>query len=207
MGTRGPKPHEPTDAEVQEVIRLHESLYAYKTIAVLACLTPKQIRDILASRGLQPRDGKESRAQLTELNRKTGRKRCSICHEIKPAGDFSADSRGYGAGLQCHCKKCSGERPRRYDYNRETWWEYRIIRKFGIDAGVYELMLDAQSGGCAICREPPPDDRKLCVDHCHSTGVVRGLLCPACNRALGWAEKKPVLMSPAMSEYISKSVA
>jgi hypothetical protein len=50
----------------------------------------------------------------------------------------------------------------------------------------YDAMLAAQSGGCAICGTPPSvDGRALAVDHCHATGLVRGLLCRACNQGLG----------------------
>jgi hypothetical protein len=44
-------------------------------------------------------------------------------------------------------------------------------------------MLREQAGLCAICRRRPA--RHLCIDHCHATLIVRGLLCDACNRGLG----------------------
>jgi hypothetical protein len=48
----------------------------------------------------------------------------------------------------------------------------------------YQQMFSEQGGLCAICGNPP-GERALCVDHDHVTGKVRGLLCDACNRALG----------------------
>lgn len=42
-------------------------------------------------------------------------------------------------------------------------------------------MASRQRGGCAICREK----KRLCVDHCHVSKKVRGLLCRECNIALG----------------------
>lgn len=45
----------------------------------------------------------------------------------------------------------------------------------------YLLFCDVQDGRCAICGKK----RKLCVDHCHDTGRIRGLLCRHCNMALG----------------------
>lgn len=52
----------------------------------------------------------------------------------------------------------------------------------------YERVLKYQKGRCAICKRLPTDFktvRAFAVDHCHKTGLVRGLLCMECNRALG----------------------
>jgi Recombination endonuclease VII len=47
----------------------------------------------------------------------------------------------------------------------------------------HRRLLDAQNGVCAVCKLP--SRRTLCVDHCHATRQVRGLLCDKCNTALG----------------------
>lgn len=59
----------------------------------------------------------------------------------------------------------------------------------------FEAMLTEQDNKCALCSRSF-DEAKIFVDHCHSVGNVRGLLCPACNTALGlikddlsWLEK------------------
>ena len=62
-------------------------------------------------------------------------------------------------------------------------WELRT--KYGLTPEQYSEMLAAQNGVCAICREPPPADILLSVDHCHRTSHVRGLLCKPCNLAIG----------------------
>lgn len=53
-------------------------------------------------------------------------------------------------------------------------------------------MLEEQNGVCAICnqkqRGAKGNSNKLCVDHNHETGKVRGLLCSFCNRFLGFIE-------------------
>lgn len=51
----------------------------------------------------------------------------------------------------------------------------------------YYEMYTAQRGKCAICGKKIPNEWKLgvCIDHCHKTSVVRGLLCPRCNMGLG----------------------
>lgn len=60
-----------------------------------------------------------------------------------------------------------------------------LLRKqFGIGLDEYTALLDAQHGVCAICSRIDPV-RSLAVDHCHTTGKVRGLLCRDCNQGLG----------------------
>jgi hypothetical protein len=59
----------------------------------------------------------------------------------------------------------------------------RRWKKYGLGAADYRRMLAAQGGVCAICRRKAK--RWLCVDHCHETQQVRGLLCDKCNTALG----------------------
>jgi Recombination endonuclease VII len=56
----------------------------------------------------------------------------------------------------------------------------------------YKAMKDSQDGVCAICSRPERRQHlltkttwDLAIDHCHETGMVRGLLCNACNRGLG----------------------
>lgn len=64
------------------------------------------------------------------------------------------------------------------------------MRKYGITTKGYNEMYESQQGKCAICNGEgfcmaEHHKLKLVVDHCHTTGAVRGLLCHNCNRALG----------------------
>ena len=62
----------------------------------------------------------------------------------------------------------------------------RRAAKLGVSREVRDRMLFAQGGSCKICRRHESEfDRELCLDHCHVTGRVRGLLCNPCNRGLG----------------------
>lgn len=64
---------------------------------------------------------------------------------------------------------------------RQIWQrEYR----YGLSHEIFTQMLEEQSDSCKIC-ERSFEGTKVFVDHCHSTGSVRGLLCPSCNTALG----------------------
>ena len=63
-------------------------------------------------------------------------------------------------------------------------------RTYGISREDWESMYHKQNGVCALCLKPgftmsEHHQAHLMVDHCHSTGTVRGLLCHNCNRALG----------------------
>ncbi len=58
----------------------------------------------------------------------------------------------------------------------------RVRREYGMELEDLEQMLIDQNGLCAICEE---ELEKPHVDHDHTTGEVRGLLCNTCNRAIG----------------------
>lgn len=75
------------------------------------------------------------------------------------------------------------------DYRKEYWTkdrEKKLARRrdsnYGLSPGEFERLSAEQSGKCAICKQTP---KKLCVDHCHGSGKVRGLLCGKCNFAIG----------------------
>jgi len=72
-----------------------------------------------------------------------------------------------------HARKCNNDpRLRRFE-----------LKRYGITVAEYDALLQKQGGVCAICRKH--SKRRLCVDHCHRTGMVRGLLCVSCNLGLG----------------------
>lgn len=56
---------------------------------------------------------------------------------------------------------------------------------------LYGELRAIQGPFCALCGNPEPPGRKLCVDHCHQTGIIRKLLCDRCNTALGLLDDSP----------------
>lgn len=60
--------------------------------------------------------------------------------------------------------------------------------RYGITVAEYESLLVKQNGACAICRTKKAGRKgqHFAVDHCHESGVVRGLLCINCNARIGW---------------------
>ena len=61
----------------------------------------------------------------------------------------------------------------------------QTLRLYGLRLPDYTRLFEVQGGVCSICQIPPNSGGVLSVDHCHSTGRVRGLLCNACNSGLG----------------------
>lgn len=62
-----------------------------------------------------------------------------------------------------------------------------IEKKYGLTKEQYQNILAIQGGCCAICRRSPDKikpKRNLAVDHNHTTGEIRGLLCYRCNHVL-----------------------
>lgn len=67
--------------------------------------------------------------------------------------------------------------------------------EYGISSEAYRALVEAQDGKCKICDR----ERKLVVDHCHSSGKVRGLLCYSCNTSLGQFNDDPKLLIKAIT--------
>jgi len=75
--------------------------------------------------------------------------------------------------------------------------EIRLQRK-GLDPKTYAARVKQHHGRCDICGGPPDGRwKRLNIDHCHKTGCFRGLLCFACNRALGYFKDDPKLLRKA----------
>jgi hypothetical protein len=82
-------------------------------------------------------------------------------------------------------------------------WRGQIRRAYGLAREDWDAMLVAQAGRCAICDEAMQNP---CVDHCHATKRVRGLLCATCNSGLGYFKDSTVRLRNAAS-YLKESHA
>jgi len=74
-----------------------------------------------------------------------------------------------------------------------------LERKYGLTIEKYEAQVKAQDGKCSICGRIP--EKRLAVDHCHISGRIRGLLCYACNSAIGLMGDDPDMIRRA-SAYV-----
>lgn len=75
------------------------------------------------------------------------------------------------------------------------------LRRYRLTVAEYEAMAEAQDHRCAICQRQEPfgsSRPRLCVDHDHENGQVRGLLCLSCNTALGALHEDPRLFAAAV---------
>ncbi len=158
-----------------------------------------------------------------------GKKQCRICKQWLPVDQFYKNSRA-ATGLDSACKGClllvqrarvitpekNAEYQRRYKKRfpekvalskrrRHIWDMYRVTLEW------YDMMLELQGGVCAICGEPETVMRFgklkiLAVDHDHSTGTPRGLLCQGCNQGIGHFGEDVALMESAV-DYLDKHQA
>lgn len=78
-----------------------------------------------------------------------------------------------------------------------------VLKTYGVTPEQYDDMAKTQGGRCAICQEQPTESRRLCVDHDHSTGQVRALLCVKCNTGIGHLNDDIRLVTAAL-EYLQK---
>lgn len=123
-------------------------------------------------------------------------KSCSKCGETKELTEFPVNTK-MKLGRDSWCYLCRNTAAKlSFEEQPEAWRDSWYLRKYGISLREYEELFESQSGICLICqRHADKFKRKLVVDHDHSTGEVRGLLCFGCNMKLGWVEKylNPIL--------------
>jgi hypothetical protein len=74
--------------------------------------------------------------------------------------------------------------------------EQKLKARYGITKQQYDGLFERQQGKCAICNQKF-SSRKLDVDHAHTTNLVRGLLCRACNIMIGLAKERPEIFHAA----------
>ena len=133
-------------------------------------------------------------------------KACRKCGETKSLALFPKRNKGNPGILDCRacCNAANNARykakyaaKRRTNYDKAARRE-RTITDYGITLEEYEQMIQSQNSCCKICER----SEKLFIDHCHTTGAVRGLLCNQCNVALGMVRDNPATLS-RMKEYLN----
>lgn len=80
----------------------------------------------------------------------------------------------------------------------------KTLKKYNMSEVDYEQMFKTQHFSCAICKKGNNAIKKFCVDHCHKTGKVRGILCGACNKAIGLLKDSRESLKAAI-DYLDRS--
>lgn len=85
----------------------------------------------------------------------------------------------------------------------KTYRALRLKYSYNMTVEDYNNMLESQQGKCLICDKHYTEVARqyLCVDHCHKTGKVRGLLCHNCNSALGLIKEDENILN-SMKSYL-----
>lgn len=133
---------------------------------------------------------------------------CNICKEPKSSIDFSNAKRSRD-GKAWSCKECDKARIKKYRCTTKSSLATRNTaykKLYGITIQQYEELFTEQKGKCAICYSDVNDKIRstLSVDHDHTTGRIRGLLCSKCNAGLGMFKDSPVLLQKAAEYLICK---
>lgn len=133
----------------------------------------------------------------------TGLKFCNGCEEWRSKGEFNKDNKSKD-GLSYRCRSCR-KKYRREDevkartsvYNKKYADKKPDLMKakdrknslkrfWNMTVEQFEEMKAAQGETCALCPKTESNPHKaLCIDRCHETGKIRGLLCDNHNRAMG----------------------
>ncbi len=116
-----------------------------------------------------------------------GVKQCRKCKEEKPLNCFMP-SRRTVEGLYSYCRECTS-----------GFW---LKNTYGIDASDKRLLISKQRETCANTGCDTRVDIKSSLDHNHTTGKVRGVLCNPCNVSLGQLGECPARIAGLLT-YLS----
>jgi hypothetical protein len=126
------------------------------------------------------------------------RKRCTKCKEVKSISLFHKNPK-HSSGYKSQCAECSSIKFK--EWRNKDIEKNRIRERVSHYVSTYkitkeealELVLD-RVGVCPICQVRCP----LVVDHCHTTGKVRGLICHSCNSMLGYSKDSQKTLEKAI---------
>ena len=118
-------------------------------------------------------------------------RKCTTCGELKSVASFYKRSASKD-GISNKCKYCDLSAQKKYRSSGKSISNHRKY-KYGLTDEKFLAILSEQGSKCAICGIKldfkPRDNKhrigKLNIDHCHTTGKVRGFLCMKCNAGLG----------------------
>ena len=131
-------------------------------------------------------------------------KQCISCNNQKLLEDFYKD-KSMPDGHTQQCKACRKARAKatheKHKDKRNFGRKYRHLKDlYGLDYKKYKTILMEQKNKCNICNCTMT---KPVVDHNHTTGKVRSLLCQHCNSLIGFAKENKKVLKQAI-KYLEK---
>ena len=84
-------------------------------------------------------------------------------------------------------------------YNKK----YNIEKNYGISFDEYLELIESQNNKCQICKYDLTPGKNTHLDHCHTTGKIRGVLCSKCNTGIGQFNDSIALLKSAQN-YLEK---
>lgn len=133
---------------------------------------------------------------------------CPQCKQFKAEEEYGVRSVKNSLGvphLKSWCRQCERTAPKPKQ-SKEYRRKHHLKWRYGISHEDYVQMLSDQGGGCAVCGTTEIGDQRAShfhVDHCHTSGKVRGLLCMGCNAAIGSAGDDPSRLR-ALADYLER---
>lgn len=135
----------------------------------------------------------------------TQEKRCTKCKVSLSISAFGRDKARYD-GLNPACKTCANSRSaswkaRNPDRVRRVAAVKHRSYCYGLTPATWDALVLRSEGRCECCNYQfyPDHARAICVDHCHDSNKVRGLLCQACNSMLGQAKDDAVRLGAGIN--------
>lgn len=130
-------------------------------------------------------------------------KTCCKCKIPKDLKEYNKD-KSRPDGLEPTCRACKSA-----VRNKDKEKSGKLFNKFGITLEQYKDILKLQNNKCAICEISIETHLNLRqtyfpVDHCHTTGKIRGLLCDKCNRGIGLLQDNPDILQKAI-DYLQNN--
>lgn len=133
---------------------------------------------------------------------------CKSCHRAFAKARFdsrpglaaknSSDYRKRNPGRAAEDgRKWRAENPEKSKSGRRP----RHLRIYGLTEESFQQIFSSQRGRCKVCQKSIGGSIKFHIDHCHKTGVVRGILCPTCNFGLGSFHDSPEKLRAA-ADYL-----
>ena len=129
-------------------------------------------------------------------------KKCSVCKKEKSMAEFAKD-KTTKSGLATLCRQCKAARQRDWvKRNPKVALDTDMRCKYGVSSDDKHRLIQEQNNRCKGCGGEFSGPRDSCLDHCHKTGVVRGVLCRSCNTLLGRIEAN-ASRHAALMQYIA----